>query len=86
MSKTVIVQPCPLCGRDPIYVGTMNAFGDQGVQCSCGLTFKRSHPQIIPAECYVKGHIRNTLKKLEARTLKLMLKDWNRRGSKQRKS
>jgi len=77
------VAPCPLCGRDPVYGGTLNAHGDQGFQCSCGLTFKRSHPKMIPRKCVVPGNTRKTIANLEMYTYKLMLKDWNRRGNKQ---
>lgn len=83
-AKSIEVKPCPLCGRDPIHIGTMNGHGDQGLICSCGLQFKRHHPQLIPKECY-RDNIKDTLRALEERTLRLCLKDWNRRGTTRRK-
>lgn len=80
-------KPCPLCGNNDLYIGTMSAH-TQGVQCmfqnekgqikGCRLKIERTYPETFPK--YTENlPLEKALGLIRQRTLLKAIKAWNKR-------
>ena len=74
------VSPCPLCKRDDfLSVGTKSADGSQHVRClRCHLGIDRELPKFWPIKTPKTLRGTKLIRWLEARSLKIVVRTWNR--------